>query len=306
MKLLITGARGFLGRSVLAELALANGPWQPIGLGRSVSQPNSIPNFIPNLISNSIQCDLTDRAATIACLDSLAPAAILHLAAEANPARCEADPAASAIANVTATATIAQYCADRDLPLVFTSTDLVFSGPLDPRRPAYREPNPIGPLNAYARQKAEAEAEVLTRCPRAIVARMPVMFGLGARNFMATLVEGLQMGRSVSLFADEYRTPVSGAAAARGLIQSIGWARDDRHRGLLHLGGPDRLSRYEFGLLLAEVLGYDPSLLRPCNQADIPGLGPRPQDVALDSGLAYGLGYGPGSVRSMVDRLGVV
>jgi dTDP-4-dehydrorhamnose reductase len=295
MKLLITGASGFLGRSVLAELAQAHDFWMPIGLGRRSGSD-----------SNSVSFDLTNSAATIALLNSIAPAAILHLAAEANPGRCEADPVTSAVINVAASATIAQYCADRDIPLVFTSTDLVFPGPLDAHRSAYRETDAIGPLNTYARQKAEAELAVLSHCPRAIVCRMPVMFGLGASNFMATLVEGLKTGRSVSLFADEYRTPVSGEAAARGLLQAIGWARDDRHRGLLHLGGPDRLSRYEFGLLLAEVLGYDRGLLRPCDQADVPGLGPRPQDVALDSGVAYGLGFAPGSVRSMIDRLGVV
>lgn len=291
MTLLITGASGFLGRAVLAELAQGDWPWQPLGLAR----------HDPGLAADWVSQDLRDRTTTIATLTDLAPTAILHLAAEANPGRCEANPEASAILNVTVPETIAHYCADRRLPLVFTSTDLVFDGQQAP----YREADPVGPLNAYARQKAEAERLVLTAYPEALCCRMPVMFGPGASNFMQTLVSGLQLGRSVSLFVDEIRTPVSGAVAARGLLQAIGWASHDRHRGLLHLGGTDRLSRYEFGLLLAEVLGYDPSLLQPCHQADIPGLPPRPQDVSLDSDQAYQLGYAPGSIRSQLDGMGL-
>jgi dTDP-4-dehydrorhamnose reductase len=286
-RLLITGASGFLGRAILAELASGDWPWDPIGLSQTEQTAAGIAG---------LAVDLRDRAATIALLDRLAPSAILHLAAEANPGRCEADPEASARVNVGVTETIADYCHTQNLPLVFTSTDLVFAG----NQSLYSEADPVGPLSCYARQKVAAESLVLA-CDRSIVARMPVMFGSGASNFMATLVEGLHLGRSVSLFADEYRSPVSGVAAAKGLLQSIDWLQADRHRGLLHLGGADRLSRYEFGLLVAEVLGYDPSLLLPCSQADVAGLAPRPQDVSLDSGLAFGLGYGPGSVRSQLD-----
>ena len=62
---------------------------------------------------------------------------------------------------------------------------------------------------------------------------------------------------------------------------------------MLHLGGRTAISRYDLGLLLAHQRGYATDLLLPCRQSDIVLAAPRPQNVALDSQLAMGLGYNP-------------
>jgi dTDP-4-dehydrorhamnose reductase len=53
--------------------------------------------------------------------------------------------------------------------------------------------------------------------------------------------------------------------------------------GLLHLGGPERLSRLEMGLRLAAYLGADAGAICPARRDDLPAPEPRPRDVSLDS-----------------------
>ncbi len=54
-------------------------------------------------------------------------------------------------------------------------------------------------------------------------------------------------------------------------------------RGVLHVGGPERLSRLDMGRRLAAELGLSEANLVPIRRDDLPGLEPRPRDVSLDS-----------------------
>jgi dTDP-4-dehydrorhamnose reductase len=56
--------------------------------------------------------------------------------------------------------------------------------------------------------------------------------------------------------------------------------------GLYHLGGPERVSRYELGQRVARLLGLDTALLVACLQAEHPAPEPRPRDVSLDCSRA--------------------
>ena len=69
---------------------------------------------------------------------------------------------------------------------------------------------------------------------------------------------------------------------------------DRKKRGIWHLGGPERQSRYEFALELAKTLEVDPGLVIPVLQKDIEMAADRPVDVCLNSEKAAQLGYAPG------------
>ncbi len=290
-KLLITGASGFLG-TWLADLALAN--WQVYGTHRHPLGAD-LGAGLPGL--TWMQADLADAEAVAELLDRLQPDGIAHLAAQANTTICQQDPEGTYGINVRIPEAIARECRDRQIPLLFTSTGMVFGGD----RPPYAETDPVNPLNVYAQQKVEAEQRVLAVYPQAIVARLPLMFSLtpsrlgtvAPRNFMANLDEALRQRQPVQLFTDEIRSPVSAAVAAAGLRLALDWARTGRHRGLVHLGGRSPVSRYDLGVLLAQVRGYATDVIQPCRQSEVilPAL--RPQNVTLDSTLAFSLGYDP-------------
>lgn len=99
-------------------------------------------------------------------------------------------------------------------------------------------------------------------------------------------------GRSLTLFVDEFRTPVAARSAADGVLMAL-----ETSDGILHLGGRERVSRYDLGIILAEMLGADPGLILPGHKRDRTVGAPRPPDVSLDSSRAYALGYDPPPLR---------
>ncbi len=291
-KLLVTGANGFLGSWLIKA---ARDRWRVYGTYRSQILPTPDVTWVKANFQNSEDIQILLR--------KIQPDAVIHLAAQSNTTVCEKDPMANAFLNIEVPALLAQASrhANRfgkdspSIPFVFTSSGIVFDGTHAP----YREHDSVGPLNQYAQQKVAAEQRVIANYPQAIVARMPLMFSLKAadkaapRSSMAALDEALEQGKTINLFIDEIRTPVSGDVAAAGLLQALDWAIAHQHHGLIHLGGRTAISRYDLGLMLAYYRGCPTHTLQPCRQQDVQLNAPRPKNVALDSSLAFQLGYNP-------------
>lgn len=283
--LLVTGASGFLGWHICQ---VAQADWQVVGT--YCHTPTTIEGC------RLLPLDLTDYTALTHLFSEIQPNAVIHTAAQSKPNWCQLHPHESYAINVTASVNIAGLCADAGIPYAFTSTDMVFDGTQAP----YREIDPVCPVNIYAEQKVAAEVGILQRYPAAAVCRMPLMFGATptAPSFLQPFLQTLRDGGQLKLFTDEYRTPVSGTTAAQGLLLAIAKAS-----GYLHLGGRQRLSRYEFGQLLLDVFDLPKDSIQPCRQADVPMAAPRPPDLTMDSSLAFSLGYQPLPVVEELWRL---
>lgn len=284
-KLLVTGASGFLGQN-LCQLAQPN--WQVYGTYCS--------HFVEIPGVTGVKVDFKDFAAIKTIFEQIQPAAVIHLAAQSSPNFCQNYPQESQLINVTASGNLAGLCADYSIPCVFTSTDLVFDGLNAP----YQETDPVCPVNLYGEQKVMAELGMLERYPLTAVCRMPLMFGMvtpPATSFIQPFIQTLREGKELSLFVDEFRTPVSGKTASQGLLLAL-----EQVSGILHLGGKESLSRYDFGRLLVEVLQL-PDGLKACRQQDVKMAAPRPANVSLDSSKAFKLGYAPLSLREELEAL---
>jgi dTDP-4-dehydrorhamnose reductase len=299
-KLLITGASGFLGWH-LCQLAQEN--WQVYGVYHTGATPfrdleERAFAQIPTLSSSYLQgvaLDLTDRPALTAQFQTLQPDAVIHTAALSSPNACQEQPAHSYAINVTASLHLAELCAVAQIPYVFTSSEQVFNGLNAP----YCEADSVSPINRYGEQKVAAEVGILDRHPTATLCRMPLLYGVAPRpSFIQPFISTLRSGKPLHLFTDEIRTPVSGTAAAQGLLLAL----DQSLPGYLHLGGKERLSRYEMGLMLVEILQIENAQINPCRQADVKMAAPRSLDVSLDSSLAFSLGYAPRSMREELQR----
>lgn len=281
-KLLITGASGFLGWHLCQ---LAKQEWEIYGT--YLSHPLEIPGI------KMLKVNLTDFRELQRIFSDVKPTAVIHTAAHSQPNFCQTHPEESHAINVTASCNIAGLCADDSIPCAFTSTDLVFDGLNAP----YRESDFVCPVNLYGEQKAIAEAGMLERYPMTAVCRMPLMFG-AAKSFIQPFIQTLQAEKELNLFVDEFRTPVSGKTAAKGLLLAL-----EKVNGIIHLGGKERISRYDFGKILVEVFQLPATKLKSCRQQDVEMAAARPADVSLNSSKAFALGYEPLSLRKELQEL---
>jgi dTDP-4-dehydrorhamnose reductase len=221
--------------------------------------------------------DLTDGDDVSAAFHDARPDVILHAAAMARVDHCYHDPERASQVNTRGSERLAELSHRAGARFVLVSTDLVFDG----ERGGYSEDDAPHPLSVYARTKCDAEAAVLA-FPRVVVARISLLFGptlIGRPLMFDVTADALRSGQPVTVFADEWRTPLSLPVAARALAEL---ARSDV-TGRLHLGGPERLSRLEMGLRLADHLGASPEPLQAVRRDAVAGLESRPRDTSLDS-----------------------
>ncbi len=250
LRLLVTGSTGFLGGHVLAAAAAAG--HHVVGVARR---------------GGDIAGDLGAAGAVDAVMRQAKPDVVLNLAALARLAECEREPAAAHRVNAWLPQ---QFAARVGARLLHVSTDLVFDGHQAP----YDETAPVAPLSQYGLGKAQGEEAVRAHGGR--VARLPLLFGPDAagRGATAALRAAAAKGEAVSLFTNEYRTPLHVVDAARALVH---WVAQPDGPGVLHLAGPERVSRWEFARRFAAHHGLDHSRWLPVECRDPQ----RPRDVSL-------------------------
>lgn len=216
--------------------------------------------------------DLTDETAVHRLWREHQPAAVIHCAAISRPAVCEQGPGLARKVNVEATALLASLASE--VPLLFFSSDQVFDG----RQGRYVETDRINPINRYGETKAAAEEFVLSN-PRHTVIRLALTAGTSLtndRSFVEDMRRSAGQGQRLTLFTDEFRSPVPAGVVARAVWELIA----QKQSGLYHLGGAERLSRMEIGEALAMTYPELASRLQPGSVAAYHGPS-RPPDLSM-------------------------
>ncbi|MEE9127750.1 MAG: sugar nucleotide-binding protein [Planctomycetota bacterium] len=248
---LLTGATGYVGGYVAREL-LARG-LEVRTLGRH---------------GCDITQDLGDPPGAAAAVAETAPRWVLNCGAVANMLACQEDPQRASAVNAKAPVAMVKAAPHRFLQV---STDLVFAGDEAP----YKSSATPSPLSVYGMTKAEAEK--VAKVQGTVVVRVPLLFGPSPdqqRGATDMLLRAIRDKQAVILFTDEFRTPLHAADAARGLVDIL---LDEDAVGTRHLGGYERVSRFDLAMRLAKVKDlpidwFDQGLL------DDPR---RPRDVSL-------------------------
>ncbi len=253
---LITGGGGQLGRELVRQA--------PSHVRLHVTWRRTPPPASPT----AHQLDLADEEATLRLVERVRPDVILHTASGFR----EETLARDVVAATRSVAAAARVCGAH---LVHLSTDLVFDGEHAP----YGEEDTPAPIHPYGHAKAEAERLVRALCPGAAVVRTSLITRVSPpdRN-SAWVLEKLRAGQPVALFADELRCPIAVEDLAAQLWELVALP-PERQRGVWHLVGPEAISRFALGLLLAHRHGLDVSLVRPSSSRAFPH--PRPRDVRL-------------------------
>lgn len=283
MRVVVTGTSGFLGYHFTHWL-------ETQGVEVVAIWRQQAPSFEQAI---GEQLDLADAAEVLRALTKWNPTHIVHCAAMTSTAQCEADPDAAFRDNFTTTQNlvIAANEALRAKPFfLFVSTDLVFDG----TKGFYREEDQPNPIMVYGKTKLAAEQAVeLTYQGEWAIVRSALIYGvptpLGRGSFLTWLLHGLTSG-GCPLFTDEYRTPL----AVSELCWLLHKVLKEQVSGIWHAAGPERLSRYEIGLRVAEIFGLPKESVKPTRLAEAVLPAPRPADVSMDVTKARTLlGFSP-------------
>jgi len=287
---LVFGASGFLGAHVAAqavklarEEATFADPLGPAVFG-TARKPDAAPSFCePRDAVGWVETDLAREGSPLAVLESTSPGQVILCAALSRVGDCSADPALADRMNRGVPAEVAEWCQRSGARFVHVSTDMVFGG-ADAPSGGLLEGNPVAPLNVYGESKAAGERAVLEACPEALVVRLPLLYGNSAGRGLGasdSLLESVASESVPTLFTDEWRTPLEVSNAAAALVELLGTEAS----GILHVAGPDRVSRYELALAVLGAMGLPPSEASAMIAGEVSegaAQGTRPRDVSLD------------------------
>ena len=226
---------------------------------------------------NTCHCSLDSVDSVQSSLEEINPELVIHTAGLTSVEECETSPDLAHYANVEIAENVAKACSSLEIPLVHISTDHLFSGDA----PMVDERQTIAPVNAYARTKAEAELHVLDACPEALVVRTN-FYGWGPNyrsSFSDVIIDSLRKGQSVTLFQDVFYTPILISNLASTVMELV----YRNAKGIFHVVGDERVSKYEFGLKVARQFSLDSNLIKPGYLSDNPGLVRRPFDMSLSN-----------------------
>jgi len=282
-RILITGATGQLGRSIVEEL-------QPHF--NILSTARKIP--VETLTTCPVvEMDISNKSIVQQVVSKHEPDVLIHLAAMTNVDGCEREKEKAWNINVKGTEHLLQAISGSETRIIFISTDYVFDGENGP----YGVDAKPSPINYYGKSKLAAENAIRGGRNAWVILRTNVLYGAGGSpaSFVRWVTESLKIGNEIRVVDDQYGNPTWTGS----LAESVKLLIVLNSEGLFHYGGADFISRHQFALKIAVTYNLDQSLIKKISTEELGQLAKRP----LKSGLTtnkieetvgirtYGIGY---------------
>ena len=265
MKILITGGKGMLGRTLQREL-----------------EGNEI------VVADLPEWDITDDTGFVAKVGEVKPDLIIHCAAMTKVDDCEAKRDFAFRLNEEGSRNVALAAKVCGARLFAISTDYVFSGE-PPKEPwAWSETDIPRPRTVYGASKFAGEQMIQMILPEAVIVRIAWLYGSGGPSFVHTMAKlGAQEGAPLKVVNDQRGNPTSTKAVA-DVIKFLMTKPDVS--GIVHGTCEDQCTWYDLTVELFRLLGLKREVV-PCTTEEFPRPAPRPHNSALKKSVLNLLGY---------------
>ncbi|MGN0855050.1 MAG: dTDP-4-dehydrorhamnose reductase [Kiritimatiellia bacterium] len=267
MRILITGGKGMLGRTLQAELSAHE-----------------------LVIADLPEWDITDDTAFTVQLLAVKPEVVIHTAAMTKVDDCETNRALAFKLNEEGTRNVALACKIAGARLVAISTDYVFSGE-PPREPwAWSELDIPRPRTVYGLSKFAGEQMVQMLYPdNSVILRIAWLYGKGGPSFVHTMAKlGVAPGDPIKVVDDQFGNPTSAKVVA-DVIRFLLTKPDVS--GIVHGTCEDQCAWYDFACEIKRLCPDFTRAITPCTTAEFPRPAPRPRCSALKKSVLNVLGY---------------
>jgi dTDP-4-dehydrorhamnose reductase len=288
LRWLVIGASGLLGHSMVKHLA--NERCEITGV------VNTHPINIKGI--NEISFNLANVQEIPLLVEKAKPDVVIHTAGLTNVDACEITEDIAQIIHSQAAEALATSCKLNKCKFVLISTDHLWDG----KKSMMCEDDPLQPINAYARTKSNGERLVRETNPEALIIRTN-FFGEGLpwrKSISDWMVEKLSSGNKLHGFSDSFFTPIS----LVHLTKIIFDLAELDAKGIFHVAGSDRLSKYDFALKLSRKLSLPDEQVIATTIKNAKLSAPRPLDLSLCTDkLAKFLGNPMPSIDAGIDTL---
>ena len=240
-KILLIGASGQVGTAITAILGCTN----VVVATSAASRPGSIHLNLAEAADGKL--DLPRL------IDELGVRIVCCVGGMTNVERCETDPELAIQVNCSGPAAVAAAARAANIAFAYFSTDYVFDGQSGP----YSEGDAPAPLSAYGRSKLLGELAVRRVHPDALIIRTTTVYGPdpGRRNFLYGLSRAVHSSQPLRVADDQLSTPTYNRDLARTTVRLL----NNDVTGIVHVAGPERLSRVEFAHRAAIAMKLDPT-----------------------------------------------
>lgn len=273
MRLLITGGTGLVGSNVI-KIAQEKYPVEVVAslYSRSPAVPWGI---------QTVAMDLEDLDSINRALEEIQPDVVIHCAAVRDEDRLEVDHEWGWKIMVGSTEVLARACQHMGAKLVFVSSCWVFG---NRGEPPYAEDSPPCPANYFGLLKTVGETLVASLCDNFTIVRLPGVQGINWASSDLNLnqnEEGVGFGSLANYFRyrllhgepvvvwGEYFNQLDNPIVASDLADILLTIATQEQRGILHVCGRDSVSRLGLAQAVADVFGYDASLVRPASPEEM-------------------------------------
>lgn len=233
---------------------------------------------VPDAANVSPVC-ITDKLGLERIRDTFRPTHVVHCGGVCDLNVCEARPQWAHSMNVGGGRTMVDFFGD--LPILYISTDLVFSGNQPPPG-GYTEIHEPDPVSVAGKTFAETE-QVIRACKNHCIIRLGLPLGdsiTGGKGAVDWIESRFKRNLPVTLFHDEFRSCIPCEEIADMAVKVMKLEL----RGLYHFGGEKSWSLHEIGRYVLARGPYSPDLLTGIMRCEERNGPPRIGDVSINSG----------------------
>ncbi len=293
-KILVTGANGLLGQTIIKQLS--GKPYSVVATGKGAGRIDSA--YGTNYEYADVE--ITDGPAIEKLIQEQRPDIIVHGAAMTQVDQCEINKQDCYNVNVTATRFIIDAAKDIGARFIFVSTDFIFDGNNGP----YAEDDEPAPVNYYGGTKLVAEKAVMESGLDWAIARTILVYGLaptsGRTNIIGFVKDSLEANKPIKMVTDQVRTPTFVDDLAAGIILII----EKKASGIFHLSGEEKMTPYDIAIAIAKYFGLNDGLISKSSSDEIKQPAVRPAKTGFDISKAKkNLGYKPKSFNQGLEAL---
>lgn len=264
MKILITGAGGFVGQKIAEQF----------GVGRET------------VALTRRDLDITDGSSVGDAVLRLAPDLIVNCAVLGLEAS-EADPDRAWAVNAIGPANLGRLAENAGAAVVHLSTNYVFGG--DRGTGYYTIDDEPQPVNVYGETKWEGERALAAECSRHFIIRTSWVFGGSKASFFDNAIALLRAGEPVDAISDTWGSPT----LVDDLVERVQAIVDRGKFGTYHTANFGVCSKYEFAVEASRVLGKDSELVKPVFASQLGASVRRPEYTPIECKQSAEIGLPP-------------